>query len=320
MKRYLFISGLLCLLFAACSLDNRLKPADGVFLTAAESTDAPAALAGDTLWFKFVASSNNSPLARMEIVEQDFESDNVIDKARFAMTDTSMVLTVDSDGYFSRPVFSVLVQFPVPMPKNAELVGTRLSMSIRVSNEAGESAIVSSGFKIVNSVRKEPYASIGLNWGFVCAMGTTGQGVNLKNVPQRYKDADVYLEYDKEGTSYLCGPSASQELRELLESRPNIEFDPELLKSAKLIELEMTTADYTKFTEEELDALDFSEGADKIALKLNTTQFIAYETSGGRRCLMQCKLGANSFAIQKTFYYYWVKEDEENAKENAENK
>ena len=56
-------------LMAACSLGDVLEPSDGVNMALMETVDTVVAIPGDTISFKFIASTNGATLRRIEIVE-----------------------------------------------------------------------------------------------------------------------------------------------------------------------------------------------------------------------------------------------------------
>ena len=55
-------------LMVACSLGDVLEPSDGVSMALMETVDTVVALPGDTISFKFIASTNGAALRRIEIV------------------------------------------------------------------------------------------------------------------------------------------------------------------------------------------------------------------------------------------------------------
>ena len=94
-------------LMAACSLGEVLEPSDGVNMALMETVDTVVAIPGDTISFKFIASTNGATLRRIEIVEKSHNFNELKDSIRFALVDETLELTVDEEGYLSRPVSTV---------------------------------------------------------------------------------------------------------------------------------------------------------------------------------------------------------------------
>ena len=122
MKDKLIYIGIFCFLFMACSLDDVLKTSDKVNVEIMESTDTVRPLPGDTISFKFLLSTNGGTLKRLEITDKTFDFDVVPENIRFAMVDTSLKLSLDANGYFSRPVSTVLVMYPMVVPFCYEII------------------------------------------------------------------------------------------------------------------------------------------------------------------------------------------------------
>ena len=137
-------------LMVACSLGDVLEPSDGVSMALMETVDTVVALPGDTISFKFIASTNGAALRRIEIVEKSHDFNELKDSIRFALVDETLELTVDEEGYLSRPVSSVMMIYPVIVPNDKAIVGEVLSMTFKAYNDKGKSGSIKSSFKIVN--------------------------------------------------------------------------------------------------------------------------------------------------------------------------
>lgn len=106
MKMNIFKNGCLVLiiisLMIACSLGDVLEPSDGVNMALMETVDTVVALPGDTISFKFIASTNGATLRRIEIAEKSHDFNELKDSIRFALVDETLELTVDEEGYLSQ--------------------------------------------------------------------------------------------------------------------------------------------------------------------------------------------------------------------------
>ena len=149
-------------LMVACSLGDVLEPSDGVSMALMETVDTVVALPGDTISFKFIASTNGAALRRIEIVEKSHDFNELKDSIRFALVDETLELTVDEEGYLSRPVSSVMMIYPVIVPNDKTIVGEVLSMAFKAYNDKGKSGSIKSSFKIVNFGTRAGYGCINL--------------------------------------------------------------------------------------------------------------------------------------------------------------
>ena len=70
-------------LMVACSLGDVLEPSDGVSMALMETVDTVVALPGDTISFKFIASTNGAALRRIEIVEKSHDFNELKDPEEY---------------------------------------------------------------------------------------------------------------------------------------------------------------------------------------------------------------------------------------------
>lgn len=252
MKMNYFVIGIFALSLVACSIDDKLKSADGVNVIVMESTDQPKVMIGDTLWFKFAASSNHSPLKRVEIVEQSFEGGNAAAHARFSLVDTTLDLTLDTGGYFSRPVHSVLIQYPVALPLQHDLVGTEPRMSLRISNEAGESNVVTSSFKVSNVKLENFSGPLVQNTGFAAKKKKQYLQKELKE-NGTYQFIDFYCTAKRDGNASvatLWSPAESADLIQFLKIWLRDDFRQDSLKTTRFVVTDMAFKDFANVSDE----------------------------------------------------------------------
>ena len=198
-------------LMVACSLGDVLEPSDGVSMALMETVDTVVALPGDTISFKFIASTNGAALRRIEIVEKSHDFNELKDSIRFALVDETLELTVDEEGYLSRPVSSVMMIYPVIVPNDKTIVGEVLSMAFKAYNDKGKSGSIKSSFKIVNYVRNT-------SWLWLYKLAGKTQGSMFFN-PAKYKvysnssfgthkdEIDVAAYTASDGKHYFLNPA-----------------------------------------------------------------------------------------------------------------
>lgn len=88
--------------------------------------------------FQIYSINQRGNLRRIEIAEKSHDFNELKDSIRFALVDETLELTVDEEGYLSRPVSSVMLIYPVIVPNDKEIVGEVLSMTFKAYNEQRE--------------------------------------------------------------------------------------------------------------------------------------------------------------------------------------
>ena len=280
-------------LMAACSLGDVLEPSDGVNMALMETVDTVVALPGDTISFKFIASTNGATLRRIEIVEKSHDFNELKDSIRFALVDETLELTVDEEGYLSRPVSTVMMIYPVIVPNDKAIVGEILSMTFKAYNDKGKSGSIKSSFKIVNYVRNT-------SWLWLYKLAGKIQGSMFFN-PAKYKvysnssfethkdEIDVAAYTASDGKHYFMNP-ADKETQTLFVA-DGMEYDASTMRTTKFIPLDHVNFDLAGDTE--LEQMDFSKAVNKI--EVITGSVIGFENQDGRRGIMNVKISSSIY-------------------------
>ncbi len=283
MKKIILLSVvILSALLGGCSLDDVLAPAEGVKVAVMESAlDTVRIPVGDTLRFKFVATTNYGSLKRVEVVDKTHDFGAVYDKAEFALVDMEDTLRLDDEGYFSRSVTTAMVLFPVAIPKDPDLSGTLVGMTFRVTNTEGDAGTVSSFFKLTNMKVEKSTQYIYNGFGY---SSERHQAINKNSLWNNKKVLEFIGWVDPETSKYYLLNPASLKAKEVVESMgvyPPVTWYVDSVKSTRFIKLDKK---YDDLLESDLLAMDFSEGVDMIEVK--TDEVIGYETEYGRRCMI----------------------------------
>ena len=251
-------------LMVACSLGDVLEPSDGVSMALMETVDTVVALPGDTISFKFIASTNEATLRRIKIVEKSHDFNELKDSIRFALVDETLELTVDEEGYLSRPVSTVMMIYPVIVPNDKAIVGEVLSMTFKAYNDKGKSGSIKSSFKIVNYVRNT-------SWLWLYKLAGKIQGSMFFN-PAKYKaysnssfgthkdEIDVAAYTASDGKHYFLNPAHKE--TQALYVADGMNYDASTMRATKFIPLDNVNFDLVGDTE--LEQMDFSKAVDKI--------------------------------------------------------
>ena len=280
-------------LMVACSLGDVLEPSDGVSMALMETVDTVVALPGDTISFKFIASTNGAALRRIEIVEKSHDFNELKDSIRFALVDETLELTVDEEGYLSRPVSSVMMIYPVIVPNDKAIVGEVLSMTFKAYNDKGKSGSIKSSFKIVNYVRNT-------SWLWLYKLAGKIQGGMFFN-PAKYKaysnssfgthkdEIDVAAYTASDGKHYFLNPAHKE--TQALYVADGMNYDASTMRATKFNPLDNVNFDLVGDTE--LEQMDFSKAVDKI--EVTTGSVIGFENQDGRRGIMNVKISSSIY-------------------------
>ena len=138
MKKILSLLMLTACILAACtSVDDTLKPSDDIYVSVLETQDTVRVIPGDTVHFHFMVSTNNGAITRIEFVSDESIIEGHPEKMTFSLIDTTMVLTADTEGYLSREVSSLIVDYPCYVKSNPAILGNTQQITFRATNKQG---------------------------------------------------------------------------------------------------------------------------------------------------------------------------------------
>ena len=152
MKHNLFniILALTAVLASCNSVDDVLKASDNISISILETLDTVRVIPGDTVTFKFMVSTNGGTIKRIDLDANDEIFEKHPEKMKFGLID-DIELTVDKDGYLSRDVSSLIVEYPVYIKKNPAVVNNTLKAVFHATNKQGKSGSNYVHFKGLNS-------------------------------------------------------------------------------------------------------------------------------------------------------------------------
>ena len=286
MKNIALLLTTIVLSFGACSIDHQLEPSDKVNVIIMESADTVRPLPGDTIQFKFLASTNVGSLERVEIIDKTFDFDVMPSDASFAMVDLSKdTLYLDENGYFSRPIKTVMVFFPFAVPKDNSMIGDVLGMTFRVTSTEGESGTVTSCFKVGNLQSRSQFTMTS-GYFYGCEENRAYRSYDSTFIKNE-KKIDFLSYWDEEDQLYYFMSPTSEKALEFMNDTlqgKDITFVQDSMLSTTFIECPMDLAEINDNT---INQLDFSQGTDVISFPSGTTNaVIAYRNSAGRRCVL----------------------------------
>lgn len=278
----LFIASM-ALSFSACSLDEQLKPSDDLHVIVMESADTVRPLPGDTIQFKILASTNSGYLERLEIIDKTFDFDVIPEDITFSMVDISKdTLYLDENGYFSRPVKTVMILYPFAVPKDYSMVGDVLGMTFQVSNDQGKTATVTSCFKVGNT-QKRTLFSIRNGYFYGCVNNRSYQTTDSTFIKNK-ENIDLLGYWDETTSKFnLLSPTSDKAVEVMTDllANSNIEYVRDSMLTTTFIPCSIP---FDSFNDNHYDRLDFSQGTDVIEVEADDV--IAYRNSLGRRCVL----------------------------------
>lgn len=138
MKKILSLLMLTACILAACtSVDDTLKPSDDIYVSVLETQDTVRVIPGDTVHFHFMVSTNNGAITRIEFVSDESIIEGHPENMTFSLIDTTMVLTANTEGYLSREVSSLIVDYPCYVKSNPAILGNTQQITFRATNKQG---------------------------------------------------------------------------------------------------------------------------------------------------------------------------------------
>ena len=149
-KIYLLLLPVL-FLWGSCSMDDVLESNGELNLTVIETNNPIKAEPGETVVFQFVASTSKGELSRIEITSEDGIRP-IVEDVTFAMVDEDKALSLDSEGYFSREISTVLVKYPLIMPDDESLRGKSLGIKLKVTRNDGTTKVLDQKFEMIRYI------------------------------------------------------------------------------------------------------------------------------------------------------------------------
>lgn len=261
----------------SCSMDDVLDGNDDVNLSVIETNSPIKAEPGDTVLFRFVASTSKGELSRVEISSADGIKP-VVEQTSFAMIDENLELSMDKNGYFSRPVSTVLVMYPVVIPDDPALRGKGLSLDLKVTRDDGKTKVLHQDFEIIRYINNR-YGFVMTGKNTACVYNPTDDVVyTMDNYKKHLSSVDVIL-YADGNSKYYCLNPAAAETETIMKGLGYTDYQASEMNTTKFIG--GVTLNFALITEKELAELDVVSGVDKLEMKNNAA--CGYVVKDGRK-------------------------------------
>lgn len=298
---YLWVLSLLCL---SCSVDEVMKHKNNLNVILLETIELPENHVGDTIRFKVFAGTNDI-IERMEITNatHDFSSMLLEGGIRYEIIEDT--LYTDAEGYFNRPVSSVVVNYPIIVAR--ELLEQVVGLDFTFYTNKGVKQSTRAQMKIINYLlypdKKDVYGLIapdddtytftgmpfyasGLNqtysFGFLSAEPSGKEDAIEGEELTGYIDLFQYQEYTATDTiNHFYSPNHErvQELADTYE----IVYDYHKMRHTVFTVLP-EGFDFNHAYDPEINAIDFSGATDHIVFKYDSD--VAFLTEDGFKGIM----------------------------------
>ena len=300
MKNKLFLIWILGLFCASCSVDEVMKLEKNLNVILLETIELPEKHVGDTISFKVFAGTNDI-IERMEITNatHDFSSMLLAGGIRYEIIDDT--LYTDANGYFNRPVSSVVVNYPIIVGR--ELLEQVVGLDFTFHTDKGVTKSTRAQMKIINyklyedkrdvygiltkEVTEEeikftlggaPFYSFGLNvTNNLDFMTNEPTNDELKIEGEKWYDyLDMFELQEHTATDtinhfYSADHPRVQEITDLFQK----EYDRTKARHTLFMELPEEFK-FETAKDEEINALDFTDASDMIVIHYNSN--IAFKT------------------------------------------
>lgn len=270
-----------------------------------EPADTVRPLPGDRSSFKFLASTNSGNLERVEILDKTHGFVDMIDQVKFALVDQTQELSLDAEGYFSRPVSMVMIFYPMVVPREFDMVGSVLGMTFRVTNSKGKSGNVSSCFKVSNCKSETVSKSFKSLSGYSSA---THSVFDKTKLTKNQKVIDMIAWVHQSNKYWYLNPSSPKTLE--IMAANGIEWNMDSVKTTRFVKMEKS---FTRIYDHELNNMDLTSATDAIEVK--NKEVIGYSTDFERRCAVNANVANVTSPSLVNRHFYLVKGEEEAKKD-----
>lgn len=152
-KKYALLAGLALTLAACNNVSDMLEPSDGIMVSTLATRDTMSVTPTDTVRFKFIVSTNQGEIRNIDLDIDTTLVEKLPEKTTFGLVDNDNELTLDAEGNLSRPISTVVVEYPVVVKTNPAVLAGAHKVVLRATNAAGKKAYNYTFFKGSN-IRK----------------------------------------------------------------------------------------------------------------------------------------------------------------------
>lgn len=275
-KIYLFMC-VLGLLSGSCSMDDVLDSNEDLNVSVIETNNPIKAEPGDTVFFRFVASTSKGEISRVRISSED-GIQAVVGKTSFALIDEKLELSLNQDGYFSRAVSTVLVTYPLVIPDDPSLRGKSLFADLTVTRDDGETKSLNQEFEIIKYINNRygiPMSGKNAAWLYD---PTEDVVYDMTDYRGHLGAIDLILYVDGSSKYYCLNPAAA-ETETIMQELGYTGYQASEMNNTKF--MGNITLNFALITEKELSGIVMKDEVDKFSMGNNAV--CAFVTQDGRK-------------------------------------
>ena len=275
-KIYLFMC-VLGLVSGSCSMDDVLDSNEDLNVSVIETNNPIKAEPGDTVFFRFVASTSRGEVSRVQISSND-GIQAVVGKTSFALIDENLELSLNQEGYFSRAVSTVLVTYPLIIPDDPSLRGKSLFADLTVTRDDGKTKSLNQEFEIIKYINNRyGIAMSGKNaaWLYNPAENVV---YDVTNYREHLGDINLVLYVDG-NSKYYCLNPAAVDTETVMQSLGYTGYKASEMNNTKF--MGNITLNFALVTEKELAGIIMKNEVDKFSMSNNA--ICAFVTQDGRK-------------------------------------
>ena len=280
--KYILILLLGCCCWRCNSIDDRFEEKDNLRLIMLEAIEEPYANPKDIYVYKLMAQSTGG-LERVVISNVSHELDSAPTLPTIVLVDS---VTVDSNGYLSRPVKTVIIEYPIIVPP---LPGESISLDFTVTAVDGKSQTITSSILVANYKESKKglfFANTykAKNYAFYSSEKDAVYGVNPRFATYYKKNIsyiDFYSISDGAKEYFIYSPT-DPEVVEKLKGQGIEDYVLTEMRGTRMVKLE--DINFAKVKDKEILAIDFTNTVTKIQVKKGDN--IGFITEDGRKGIM----------------------------------
>lgn len=279
--RYLLLIFSFLFTMSCSNIDETFKEDDSLRLILMETMDEPYSNPNKEYVFKLMAQSS-SGLKQVVISNLTHELDSAAELPNVVLAED---ITVDENGYFSRPVKTAIIEYPILVP---ELPGETIGLDFTVTAVNGMKQTIHSSMLIANYQEQKQlffantYKS--KNYAFYSTANQVMYGLS-SNLGTYYKkhiqDIDFYSISDGASEYFIFSPD-EEEIVSYIENHGDMNYVPSEMRKTLLVKLD--NVDFKSVKDKEILAIDFTNTVGKIQVKKGDN--IGFLLADGRKGIM----------------------------------
>ena len=252
--------------------------------------DQEPVISGDTAYFSIMASDPESKIVKFS-VEHQSEFEGYLSQTTVRVADS---VEVNDKGEFSRPVNSILINYPIKGTKNA---GEILTVKFTFTDQAGNTFSVSASKIVVNYRTNSSQEFLFASRPFYNFYTGKAYASALIDDNETFRDSLDVFWVRQIGIQYLCSPN-SDKAADFFANVPSVNYQQSKMKATKFIKLDGLTLN--DVNDKILGNMDFTNAVDVIVLEHNAVYGVLLQD--GRRAALETQIYSTVYSRVRSKY------------------